>query len=73
MSSTVRMLVCFRRRFSNSIVVCTLIVKHDENKFDMNAFTRYIEELQSYEAVIYYIREAVLTVSTVLSGCLMLP
>lgn len=31
----------------------------------MNAFTRYIEELQSYETVIYYLREAVLTVSMV--------
>jgi hypothetical protein len=61
----VRMLVCFQRRLSNFDVVSSLIVKHDENKFDMNAFTRYIEELQSYEAVIYYLREAALTVSTV--------
>jgi hypothetical protein len=68
----VRMLVSFRCRLSNSIVICTLIDQHDENKFDMNAFTRYIEELQSYETVIYYLREAVLTVSTVLSGCLTL-
>jgi hypothetical protein len=45
-------------------------VQHDENKFDMNAFTRYIEELQSYETVIYYLKEAVLTVSVVLSSCL---
>jgi hypothetical protein len=61
----VRMLVCFQRRLSNFDVVSSLIVKHDKNKFDMNAFTRYIEELQSYEAVIYYLREAALTVSTV--------
>jgi hypothetical protein len=38
----------------------------------MNAFTRYIEELQSYERVIDYLREAALTVSPVLSGCLTL-
>jgi hypothetical protein len=38
----------------------------------MTAFTRYIEELQSYEKVLDYLREAVLTVSPVVSDGVML-
>jgi hypothetical protein len=33
-------------------------VQYDENAFDMGVFARYVEELESYEIILNYLREA---------------
>jgi hypothetical protein len=43
--------------------VSSIAVQYDENAFDMGVFTRYIEELQSYEILLNYFREAAYNVS----------
>ena len=46
------------------------LVQYDDEAFDMATFARYIEELQSYEIVLDYLKLAAYDVSTSTMGIL---